>query len=81
MAEEMILSLVTAACVLALAVVSKWLLAQPLDLVVQFTPIWVFCAYLATHERKGKTKPGRRTLGWSALIIVLTAAVALVYAL
>jgi len=79
MSEEMILSLVTAACVLALAVASKWLSARPIDLVVQFAPIWVYCAYLATRQRAGGGSR-RRALGWSLLLVAITAAVVFVYA-
>jgi hypothetical protein len=81
MSDDMKLSLVTAGCVLALAVVAKWFLLRRLDFISQFAPIWIYTAYLAMPKKEGqRTRPGS-VLGWSALIIGVTAAVALVYAL
>jgi hypothetical protein len=79
MSDEMKLSLVTGGCVLALAVVAKWLLAVRLDFIAQFAPIWIYVAYLAIPKNEGQRRGS--WLAWSALIVVITAAVALVYAL
>ncbi len=78
MSEEMILSLLTAVCVLALAVVSRWVSARPIDLVTQFAPIWIYCTYLATRQQKA-ARSRRRVWFWSLLILAITAAVALVH--
>jgi hypothetical protein len=80
MTEEVRLSLVTAVCVVALAVVAKWGLARQLDFVSRFAPIWVYVAYLATRDKRANSKPPGTVLGWSAVMIVITIAVALVYA-
>ena len=78
MTEEVRVSLVTAACVLGLAVLSRWFLASPLDFVAQFAPIWLYVPYLATRGRKAGSEPRGSALAWSALIIVITVAVAVV---
>lgn len=70
LADEVKVSLVTAACLLALAIISKNIIHVQLDFVSLYGPLWVFILYLISKNRA--------TVGvfaWSSLIIFVTAAI------
>jgi len=79
--DETKVSLVTAVCVLLLAIVSKNILKVQLDLVSLYGPIWVFIAYIITKDTVNKSKICSSPLIWSLAIIVVTLAILILYAL
>lgn len=78
--DEAKVSLVTAVCILALAIISKNILNVQLDLISQYGPVWLLIAYLCTKDTK-KSKICCSPLFWSAAIILVTAAILAVYAI
>ena len=79
--DEVKVSLVTAACILALAVISKNVIHAELDFISQYAPLWMFIIYLITRQRAEKSRSGRNTLLWSLAIVLITALVLVVYAI
>lgn len=79
LSDELKVSLVTAVCILALAVVSKALSLQ-LDFISQYGPVWVFIAYTSTKDVKKKSICSN-ALFWSLAIILVTLAILVVYAI
>jgi hypothetical protein len=77
MAGDVQVSLVTALCILLLAVASKWMLSVDLDFVSQYSPVWVYIVYIIS--RTGDEESHRRPQFWSAAIILVTVAVIAVY--
>ena len=76
-ANEVKVSLVTAACILAIAVISKNVLGVQLDFVSQYAPSWMFIVYIIT---RGQAKESdHETLYWSIAIVAVTAAVLALY--
>lgn len=74
-------SFVTAACIVALAAVSRGVLNVQLDFVSQYGPAWVFIAYVITREGAEKSRIcGNATL-WSLAVVLVTAAILGLYAL
>lgn len=80
LSEETKVSLVTAVCILALAIISKNILHVQLDFISQYGPVWILIAYLATKGESKKSKCGT-LLFWSLAIILVTLAILVVYAL
>ncbi len=76
LSDQLRASLVTAACVLALAIVSKYFIARELDFVSQYGPVWVYIAYVGTEENKKHS-----ALLWSFVIVAATMGILVVYAL
>ena len=76
---DLTVSLVTAACILALAIVSKYFLDVELDFVSQYGPVWIYIVYIIGRDEARRSK--RSTLLWSATIIVATVAIMVVYAI
>ena len=70
LADEVKLSLVTAACLLALAIVSKNILNVQLDFISQYGPLWIFIFYIISRSRASVS-----VLTWSSLIIFVTVAI------
>ena len=77
LSDEVKVSLVTAACILALAIMAKNVIKVELDFVSQYGPFWMYMAYIGTKEQKARCS----TLFWSLAIILVTAAILAVYAL
>lgn len=77
--EELTVSIVTAVCILALAVVSKYFLDVELDFVSQYGPVWIYIVYVIGKDEAKRSQ--RSTLFWSAAIIVATVAILVVYAI
>ncbi len=70
MADEIKVSLVTAACLLAIAFVSKNILNVQLDFLSQYAPLWIFIFYIISRSRATVS-----VLTWSSLIIFVTATI------
>jgi len=81
LSDEVKVSLVTAFCILALAIVSKNILNVQLDFISQYGPSWMFIAYIITKGEDKKSKICCSTLFWSLAIIIVTAAILLLYAI
>jgi len=82
MSGDLLVSLVTAVCVLALAVLSRWFLPTPMSFVLQFAPVWVYIVYfLSARRRPSAGEIGRDSKIWSATIVLVTMAVAVVSAI
>jgi len=81
MRDEVKVSLVTAVCILALAIVSKNVLNVQLDFITQYGPVWMLIAYLATKENAKKSKYCCSPLFWSLAIILVTLAILVLYAI
>ena len=76
---DLTVSLVTAVCILALAIVSKYFLDVELDLVSQYGPVWIYIVYVIGKDEARRSK--RSTLFWSAAIVLATLAILVVYAI
>jgi hypothetical protein len=82
MSAELQVSLVTAVCVLALAVFSHWFLPVPMSFVLQFAPVWVYIVFvLGAGRRRAAGKARGDALLWSTTIVLVTIAIAVVSAL
>jgi len=81
MSDEVKVSLVTAVCVLSLAIVSKNILSAQLDFISLYGPVWVFITYIITKDSLKNSKIGCNPLFWSLAIIVVTAAILILYAI
>ena len=79
--DEIKVSLVTAVCILALAIISKNILNVQFDLISQYGPVWMLIAYLATKGTNKKSKTCSSPLFWSLAIIFVTLAILVVYSL
>ena len=77
--HQLIVSLVAGACVLILAIASKYFVARELDFVSQYGPVWILIAYDISSSEVKRTRRG--TLYWSLAIAVATLAIVVVYAL
>jgi len=81
LADEVKVSLVTVACILALAIISKNVLHVQLDFISQYVPTWMVIAYIITREKTKKSKNSSSPLFWSLAIILVTAAILILYAI
>jgi len=81
LSDEIKISLVTAVCILAMAIVSKNILNVQLDLISQYGPVWMLIAYLATKDTNKKSKTCSNPLFWSIAIVLVTIAILVVYSL
>jgi hypothetical protein len=79
--DEVKISLVTAACILALAVITKNVLNVQPDIISQYGPVWIYIAYISTRGDKKKSNRYDSATFWSLLIIAVTAAILALYAL
>jgi len=71
---------VTAVCILALAVISKYVINVELDFISQYGPVWIFIAYIITRDKAGKSRTCSSPLFWSLAIVFVTIAILVVYA-
>lgn len=78
---EIKVSLITAACLLVLAIVSKNVLRVQLDFISLYGPFWVYIAYIVSRERKKESKVCSSPLFWSLAIIFATLAILAIYAI
>jgi len=75
-------SLVTAVCVLALAVFSRWFLPLQMSFLLQLAPVWVYIVFLlGAGRRREAGEESRDPLLWSTTIVLVTVAVAVVSAI
>jgi hypothetical protein len=81
LSDEIKVSFVTAVCILALAIISKNILNVQLDLISQYGPVWMLIAYLSTKDTNKKSKICCSPLFWSVAIILVTAAILVIYAI
>jgi len=78
LSDEVKVSIVTAICVLALAIVAKYAIVAKLDFVSQYGPVWIYIAYIITKDRI-KQRGCSVWLLWALAEIVATIAILLVY--
>ena len=76
-ADEIKVSLVTAACILGLAIISKNVLSVQLDFLSQYALSWMFIVYILTSQQSKKIK--HNALYWSVAIVAVTAMVLALY--
>lgn len=81
LSNDVKLSLVTAVCLLVLAIVSKNVLRVQLDFISLYGPVWVYIAYIISRERNKKSRICSSPLFWSVAIIFVTLAILAVYAI
>jgi len=72
---QVMVSLVAAACLLVEAVIAKNVIEVELDFFSQFVPMWIFIAYLVSGLRDRTSE-----IAFSAVIILATAAILVLYA-
>ena len=72
---QVTVSLVAAACLLLEAVIAKNVIDLELDFFSQFAPMWIFIAYLVSGLRDRTSE-----IAFSAVIILATAAILVLYA-
>jgi hypothetical protein len=72
---QVTVSLVAAACVLVEAVIAKNVIDVDLDFFIQLAPMWIFIAYLVSGLRDRTSE-----IAFSAVIILATAAILVLYA-
>ncbi len=80
MRDELKVSLVTAVCILALAIISKNVLNVQLDVTTLYGPVWVYMVYIITKDSVKKSKICSNLLFWSLAIIFVTLAILALYA-
>ncbi len=80
MKDEVKVSLVTAVCILALAIIPKNVLNVQLDFITLYGPVWVYIAYIITKDNVKKSKICSSSLFWSLAIIFVTLAILALYA-
>jgi len=81
LSNDLKVSLVTAICLLALAIVSKNVLRVKLDFISLYGPVWMYIAYIITRDKQKESKICSSLLFWSAAIIFVTLAILIVYAI
>jgi hypothetical protein len=81
LSDEAQVSLVTAICIVGLAVISKNVLHVQLDFVSLYGPVWIFIAYTISKDKARKSKTCSSPLFWSVTIILVTVAILVVYAI
>ena len=79
--DETKVSLITVACILALAIISKNVINAQLDFISQYGPVWLFIAYIITKDQARKSKICGSPLFWSLAIITITLAILILYAI
>lgn len=79
--DELKVSLVTAGCILALAIISKNVLNVSLDIISLYGPVWMLITYLGVKDQGKNKKLCRNPLFWSLAIILVTIAILLIYAI
>jgi len=73
--------LVAVACILALSMISRYVLFTQLDILSQNGPVLMFAAYIVTKNAARKSKMCRSPIYWSLAIVAVTAAVLVVNAI
>lgn len=78
LSDEVKLSLVTAICLLGMAIISKNILNVQMDFISANGPFYVFFIYLLTKNQKSKCN---KPLYWNLAIILVTISTIFLYAL
>ncbi len=79
--NEIKVSLVTAVCILVLAVISRKVINVQLDFVSLYGPVWIYIAYIISKDKTRKSKTCSSPLFWSLAIILATLAILVLYAI
>jgi len=77
---QVIVAIVAAACLMAETIIAKNVLNVQLDFASQYWPTWFVILYLILPNETKKSKCSSAWL-WSLVMIAVTAAILLVYAL
>ncbi len=73
LSNEVKVSLVTAVCILALAIILKNILHVQIDFISQYGPVWMLITYLITREGCEKSKIcGSALLAITIVLVTLT---------
>lgn len=78
LADEGKVSIVTAVCILLLAIISKYAIQAELDFVSQYGPVWIYIAYITTKDRT-KQRAHSMWLFWALAEIAATIAILVLY--
>jgi hypothetical protein len=78
--EEVKVALVTAVCLLAIAVLFRNVIQKPMDLLVSIGPFYLFFIYLITRSQ-AKKAGGSPVKIWNIVIILVTFLIILIYAI
>lgn len=81
LSSDLKVSLVTAICILVLAVVAKKVLNVELDFISQYGPVWLYIVYIITRDKQKESKVCSSPLFWSLAIIFATLAILALYAI
>jgi len=81
LSDEVKVSLVTAVCLITLAIISKNVLKVQIDYFSLYIPSWMFIVYIISKDRTNKSKNHSDFLPWSIAIIVATIAILVLYAI
>ncbi len=79
-ADEVKVSLVTAVCILGIAIIFKNVLNVQADFIILNSPIYLFIVYIIARGRTNKSKCDR-PLYWSLAIIFITLFTIALYAI
>lgn len=79
--DEAKLSLVTAGCILSLAIISKNILNVQLDFISLYAPVWMFIAYIITKDEVKNSKICSNSVFWAVAIIAVTVSILILYAI
>lgn len=78
--DQTIVAIVAAACLMAETIIAKEVLHVQLDFVSQYWPAWFVIFYLSSSDKAKKSKCNSPWF-WSLMMVVITAAILVVYAL
>jgi len=76
--DEVKVSIVTAVCVLVLAIVAKYAIEAKLDFVSQYGPVWIYIAYIITKDRT-KQRGCSVWVFWALAEVIATIAILVLY--
>ncbi|MCW3133985.1 MAG: hypothetical protein N2V78_06635 [Methanophagales archaeon] len=79
-ADEVKVALVTAACILSIAIIFKNVLHVQADFIILNSPVYLFVVYIITRDKAKKSKCDR-PLYWSLAIIFVTLVTIALYAI
>ncbi len=80
LSNDVKVALVTAVCLLAIAVTFRNVIHKPMDLLVSIGPFYVFFLFLITRGQSKKSEDSQIKM-WNIVIILVTFLIILIYAI